>query len=280
MSSKKISIIVPVYNVEKYLDRCLNSIVAQSLKEIEIIIVNDCSPDNSLKIIEKYMKKDERITLINKIKNEGLTSARNSGLEIAQGKYILHIDGDDWIEQEYLKDMYKTAEKYKADIIVSNFYFDYENEKLIYQSDQYGVTGERIGNKNAIENLCYGSFPAIWNKLIKKEIYIKNNIKFPSGISIGEDLGTTVFLFYYSQKIIKLKKAYLHYIQNSNSLTKKYKYTALTDIYFVLNKIEDFFRDKNYDSFIKNIKFIHLTTWIFKIEPKYKDESYKKILSE
>ena len=113
MSSKKISIIVPVYNVEKYLDRCLNSIVAQSLKEIEIIIVNDCSPDNSLKIIEKYMKKDERITLINKIKNEGLTSARNSGLEIAQGKYILHIDGDDWIEQEYLKDMYKTAENIK-----------------------------------------------------------------------------------------------------------------------------------------------------------------------
>ena len=192
MSTKKISVIVPVYNIERYLNKCLNSIVAQSLKEIEIIIVNDCSLDNSLKIIERYMKKDKRIILINKIKNEGLTSARNSGLEIAQGKYILHIDGDDWIEQDYLKDMYETAEKYKADMVVSDFYFDYENEKLVYQSDQFGITGEKIENKNAIENLCYGSFPAIWNKLIKKEIYIKNNIKFPNGISIGEDLGTTV----------------------------------------------------------------------------------------
>lgn len=125
----KISVIVPVYNVEKYLDRCLKSIVTQSLKDIEIIIVNDCSPDNSLKIIKKYMEIDRRIILIDKIKNEGLTSARNSGLEIAQGEYILHIDSDDWIEQDYLKDMYELAIKYDADMVISDYYRDYDDGK-------------------------------------------------------------------------------------------------------------------------------------------------------
>ena len=109
MNKVKISVIVPVYNVEKYLRKCLDSITSQNLKEVEIIVVNDCSPDGSLKIIQEYIKKDKRITLVNKEKNEGLASARNSGLEIAKGEYILHIDSDDWIEQDYFKDMYELS---------------------------------------------------------------------------------------------------------------------------------------------------------------------------
>lgn len=276
MNNIKISVIVPVYNVEKYLDKCLNSIITQSLKEIEIIIVNDCSPDNSLEIIKKYMKFDKRIVLINKIKNEGLTSARNSGLETAQGEYILHIDSDDWIEQDYLKDMYETAIKYNADMVISNFYYDYEEKKITYRTDMNYKTGNILKNKEYIENGCF----AVWNKLIKKEVYTKNRIKFPEGISIGEDLLTTTILKYYSKKIIKLSKAYYHYIQNQNSMTKKPKYSALTDIYYILNKLEDFFKDKSYDSFLKKIVYNHLAFWIYKTEPNFDDKLYNEILDK
>lgn len=280
---KKISIIVPVYNTENYLDRCLKSIMNQSLKEIEIIVVNDCSPDNSLEIIKENMKIDKRIILINKCENEGLASARNSGLKISSGEYILHIDSDDWIEKDYLKDMYEIALQSNADMVITDFYIDYENVKIFYQIDQYEETGVLLENKKVIENLSIGekrSFPCIWNKLVKKEVYIKNNIQFPEGISIGEDLATTTFLLYFSKNIVKLKRAYLHYIQNPNSMTKEYKYSALTDIYFVLNKIERFFKDKNYDEFLEKLKYIHFSLWIFKVKPKYNDELYNKILNE
>lgn len=279
----KVSVIVPVYNTEKYLKRCLNSIINQSLKEIEIIVVNDCSPDNSLKIIEEYIRKDERIILINKNKNEGLTSARNSGLEISSGEYILHIDSDDWIEQDYLKNMYEIAKQSNSDMVIADFYFDYEKGKIFYQVDQYGETGTILEKKKVIENLIFNegkSFPSIWNKLVKRNIYIENNIRFPMNVSIGEDLATIIPLMYFSNKIIKLNSAYVHYIQNSNSMTKKYSYTALTDIYFVLNRIENFLKNKNYDEFIEKLKFYYLSLWIFRIKPQIKDELYDKILNE
>ena len=98
MKKIQISVIIPVYNTEKYLERCINSVVSQNFRDIEIIIINDYSEDDSLKIIDKYKNKDKRIKIINKIKNEGLSAARNSGIEIATGEYILHIDSDDWIE--------------------------------------------------------------------------------------------------------------------------------------------------------------------------------------
>lgn len=281
MDKIKISIIVPVYNVEKYLRRCIESIIYQSLKDIEILIVNDASPDNSLKIIQEYMKKDKRIILINKEKNEGLASARNSGLKIAKGEYILHIDSDDWIEQDYFKDIYDLAIKNKSDIVVSDFYTDYGGEKIIYRTDQYGKTGEELNKREVIENLGNrGSAYAVWNKLVKREIYENNKIKFLDGISAGDDLLVTPILFYNSNKIIKLSKAYLHYMQNPNSITKKPKYSALADIYYSVNKLEEFFKDKGYDYFLKDLRFGFLKSYIFKIKPNFEDELYKKILGE
>lgn len=282
MNEIKVSVIIPVYNTSLYLEKCLRTVMNQSLKEIEIICVNDGSTDNSLEILERLQKEDNRIIIINK-ENGGLTSARNAGLKIAKGKYIIHIDSDDWIEQNYLKDMYKIAIKYDADMIISDFYYEFQGKKVIYQVDQYGETGTILDTGKVIENLFLGEkrgFPAIWNKLVKKNIYTKNNISFPEGISIGEDLATTVFLIYFSNKIIKLNKAYLHYIQNSNGLSKNYNFYALLDIYYVLNKIENFFRDKDYDLLLKTLRFNHLSDWIFKIKPKYENDMYSKILLE
>ena len=281
MDNIKISIVVPVYNVEKYLEKCLESIRNQSLKEIEIIAVNDCSLDNSLEIIKKYIEKDKRIILIDKIKNEGVSEARNSGIKIAKGEYILCIDGDDWIEKDCLKEMYEIAEKNKAEIVISDFYFDYENGNIIYKIDQKSEGQIFLKKEEALKNIFSGKgFPSIWNKLIKREVYEKNNIKFPLNISIGEDLLTVLFLIHFSVKIVKLNKAYLHYIQNPKGATRKYKYKALEDIYYVLKKIEGLFKEEEYKKLVEKLKFFHLSIWIFRVKPKYNDKLYNKILTE
>lgn len=265
----KISVIVPVYNTEKYLQRCLKSIIEQNLEEIEIIIINDKSTDNSLKIIIEYMKLDSRIILINKEKNEGLSNARNNGIEIARGKYIVHIDSDDWIEQNYFKDLYETAMINHADIIISDYFKDFDDGRIFYKIDQN--KNKKIEKIQAIENIFIKNYPCIWSKLIKRELYIKNNIIHPSGISLGEDLAVVPKLFYYSDKIIKLNKAYLHYIQHNNSITKKKNLKKIFDIYSVLKELEKFFEDKNI--FLGNeFKFFQLNNLYFS---EYDLENYE-----
>ena len=128
MEEIKISIIVPVYNVEKHIEKCLDSILEQTLKEIELIVINDGSTDNSLKKIKKY-KEDKRIIIINK-KNEGLTKTRNIGFKIAKGKYIYNMDSDDYLESnKALEKLYNKIEKDDLDILVFDFYREYKNKK-------------------------------------------------------------------------------------------------------------------------------------------------------
>lgn len=277
----KISIIIPVYNTEKYLKRCLNSIINQNFKEIEIIIINDCSTDNSLEIIKKYIEIEKRIILINKEKNEGLSAARNSGIEIAKGEYILHIDSDDWIEQNYFKDMYKFAIKNKADIVISDYYEDYNNLDIRYIQGQKEINTIQINKLKVIENIfLFKGSTSVWNKLIKTELYRKNQIKHPQGISLGEDLAVIPKLIYYSQKIVKLNKAYYHYIQNPLSITKKYNKNKIYEIYEVLKINEKFFQNKKIDLPIELLKINHLTGWLFQVKYDFKDKKYIEILNE
>lgn len=218
--NRKISIIVPIYNTEKYLKKCLDSILKQSLKEIEVIAVNDGSLDNSLKILREYEKKDSRIIVIDK-ENGGLSSARNAGLEISSGEYILHIDSDDWIEQEYLKDMYDKAKKNNLDIVVSDIIWDFDNGKVEYKQDLPILENEEITGKKYLSLLYNGKiFPAVWNKLYKTKLYKDYKISHPVGISLGEDLATTPLLAAKAERIGKINKAYVHYIQNFESITK------------------------------------------------------------
>lgn len=278
---KKISVIVPVYNTEQYLKRCLDSIINQNFQDIEIIIVNDSSTDNSLEIINEYLKQDNRIILINKEKNEGLSAARNSGIEIAKGEYILHIDSDDWIEQNYFKEMYKFTIKNKADIVISDYYEDYDNKNIRYIQGQKEIYDIQINKFKAIENIfLFRGSTSVWNKLIKTELYKKNEITHPQGISLGEDLAVVPKLLYYSEKIIKLNKAYYHYIQNPLSITKKYNKNKIYEIYEVLKINEKFFQDKKTDLPIDLLKINHLTGWLFQVKYDFNDKKYIEILNE
>lgn len=184
----KISIIIPVYNAEKYLEQCLESVITQSLKEIEIICVNDGSTDNSLQILEKYSRKDNRIIIINQ-ENGGASKARNSALQIAKGEYCLNIDSDDWINEEYFKSLYNKAKSKNLDILISDMNFIELNNESIYQKDLKILDTDLISGKEYIQIFLKENFYGYtWNKLIKRELYTKNNIKYNEKIFMFEDV--------------------------------------------------------------------------------------------
>jgi len=210
----KVSIIIPAYNIEKYIEKCIKSAINQTIKDIEIIVVNDGSTDGTLEIINKFSKIDNRIKIINK-KNGGVSSARNIGFEISFGEYIQYIDGDDWIEQDACEILYDFAIKNDLDMVVSDFYYDDRNNLLKWNDIESNKFYTNIEYLNLL--LQDKSAPSIWNKFIKREIH--ENILFSEKYSYGEDLSTVAKLAYQSKKIGKLDKAFIHYIFNPNSIT-------------------------------------------------------------
>lgn len=189
----KISIIIPIYNVEKYLPECLDSIISQTFSDIEIICINDGSTDDSLKILQDYKKKDNRIIIIDK-QNEGSGIARNIGLKKALGEYICFIDSDDWLENSTsLEKMYNAAEKDCLDILIFGGYSCYEKYgKLIKWKGKYRLKSLNkkyfknvFGAKNIKKDIF--KFPTTaWTKLYSREFLIKNEIKFQP-IKVGQD---------------------------------------------------------------------------------------------
>ena len=233
MEKIKINVIIPVYNTEKFLERCLNSVLNQTLRDIEIIVVNDGSTDNSLEIIKKIKETDARIILINK-ENEGLTKTRNRGLEIASGKYTYNLDSDDYLEEDTMfEELYNKCENDNLDIVVFDYYNDFgERKEYIKNID---ISDNSLVNKGKyVESLLKsGAGTSIWGKLIKKEIFIKNNIKFPENIFMGEDLLTSLKLLFFSKKIGKLNKAFYNYVQHENQGTKIIKLEEMSSNIFL-----------------------------------------------
>lgn len=193
----KVSVIIPVYNAEKYLKECLDSVINQTLKEIEIICINDCSTDSSLKILEEYAKKDNRIKIFNTEKSSGgPATGRNIGIEKSIGEYIGFIDNDDYIDKRFYEELYKTAKKYDADIVNNLNIIDY------YENGKYEKNWCHINNYTKKQKLEYeiilnkkdfmkhGKFfftYYVWNKLYKRSFIIDNNIKFIVFPNIGDD---------------------------------------------------------------------------------------------
>lgn len=174
MNEIKISVIIPVYNTGKFLTKCLESIMNQNFKDIEILVVNDGSTDNSLEILKRFSRQDKRIVIINK-ENGGSSSARNTALKIAKGKYCLNIDSDDWIEQGYFKALYERAEKDDLDITISNVKMNFTLEGKIKNRVDLDISEKIIiNNKEYLKKLYTSNFLGYTvNKLIKKELYIK-----------------------------------------------------------------------------------------------------------
>ena len=176
-----VTVIMPVYNTEKYLEKAVCSILSQTFSDFEFIIINNGSTDGAGKIINRLAKKDNRIKVITNAKNKLISDARNSAIELAQGKYICFVDSDDWIEDSMLEDMVCTAEKFSADLVISGFYMEY------FQQGKYScfpvIAEEKTYSKESFKKDAYillnKTLLAVpWNKLYKLEHITKNNIKF------------------------------------------------------------------------------------------------------
>lgn len=285
----KVSVIIPVYNVEEYIEKCIKSIINQSLKEIEIILINDGSPDNSQNIIDLYQKKDNRIISIIK-KNGGQGSARNEGLRIARGEYIVFVDSDDWIDEKMLEVLYNKAKQDNCDIVVSNAYKVYGNRKVKY--DMIMTSGE-----NDIDTyMLNGTGPLA--KLIKRDLIIDNKLFFPEKI-IYEDYACIPLYGLFAKKISYVNKYFYYYLIRENStMTQNFnlkfydilkaseilynKSSAISENYkevFEFLIVENLLRDTYFRlKDIKESKYLLLKArdYIEKIYPKFLKNKYIK----
>lgn len=210
----KVSIIVAAYNIEKYIYKCIDSIKNQTFKDIEIIIVNDGSTDKTLNIINNVALEDNRIKIIDK-ENEGSIEARKSGLNIANGEYILFVDGDDWLELDTLEKLYNNAINNNSDIVIYNAYNSYDDNKIKLNIFNKG------SNDDCIKDLFLGNIaPCLWSKFIKLEYIRNNHIEFANNISYAEDLATSASLFIYNPRISYINDYLYNYYQRQESITK------------------------------------------------------------
>lgn len=277
----KISVMVPIYNTSQYLEKCLKSIISQSLKEIEIICVNDGSTDNSLEILEEFAKEDKRIIIVNK-KNGGLTSARNAALKIARGKYCLNIDSDDWIEQEYFKDMYEKAEQDNLDILITNIIFDYPSKKSILNDLELDENTIIFGKEYMKIFFSNNKNGFTWNKLLKRELYFENKLQYNEKIFLLEDLELIGRIGYFSKRVGKLNKAYYHYMQRESNGSQKVKLKNLMDRIEAYRSLIEFYKKYNEEEIVKEIKKERDIALISEIVGKdfYKLDGYDEVLEK
>lgn len=241
----KISIIVPVYNVEGYLRKCVNSILNQTIKNIEIILVNDGSKDNSGDICDEYKKKDNRVVVIHK-ENGGLSSARNAGLEIATGELIGFIDSDDWIEPDYFQILYEGLIKNNADISVMKLIYITNHEKIEFNTEKKEKWVELTRHK-AIESFFSNNFieNSACNKLYRSNLF--EGIRYPEGM-LMEDKATTYKLIHKANLVVvNLSKKYHYYLRNDSIMQCEFNKRKFHSLEIHMEQIE--FVDVNYPEF-------------------------------
>jgi len=259
----KISIIVPVYNVEKFIGKCVRSLFEQTYSYIEYIFVDDCSLDKSINILEaileEYPNRKEQTRIIRHEENKGLPSARNSGLKLATGEYIFHCDSDDYLDINAIKLLLEEVEKNNADVVWCDWYLSFKkNERYMHQKpNKTGI----ISGLEVIKLILGGKIRHnVWNKLVKRELYIKNNICFPDNYGMGEDV-TMIKLFAFTDRVCYLPKALYHYVQiNENAFTHKTTEKHLEELKYNIDHINSFLKSK-YDEDINDyICFFKLNT--------------------
>ena len=273
---EKISIIVPVYNVEKYLEKCLKSIISQTYKNLEIIVVNDGSIDNSLEICKKFEKIDKRIKVIDK-ENGGLSDARNAGLKIATGDYIGFVDSDDYIAEDMFETLGKLLKEHNAEISIVSYYEMMDNRLLDVQKDG---TLDIMNKEEAIKELLIDKKiqSYAWNKLFKKEIF--EGIIFPTGKNF-EDIATTLLLFEKADKIVRLEEPKYFYLRRNDSIVGIRNYKTYLDYIEVIIDKYNYLKGKypsieEYNEYNLIINII----WVYTIIVRFEIEGLEEKIDE
>lgn len=263
----KISVIIPVYNVEKYLNRCVDSILNQSLQDFEIILVNDGSTDSSPKICDEYVQQDERIRVIHK-QNARVAAARNDGIKTAKGEFISLIDSDDWIEPTMLEEMYSTATQFGCDFVMCDF--TKKGKEVEYTVSQPISEGfynrERIEKELfkcliMFENIEFPPTISNWTCLFNREFLINKELYYDEDIHYCEDSIFGSQVMYNANRFYYLKGKYFYnYFYNPNSTTSKYN-SKKWDSYLKINeRLEEYFKNNDFDfSYQLKINMLYFT---------------------
>lgn len=276
----KVSIIIPAYNIEKYIERSILSCIQQSFKNIEIIVINDASTDNTLQIINKMKVKDNRIKVINKKKNQGCIEARKSGFEIAKGEYIMFVDGDDYIDDiEAIDILYKNAKKKNYDIVCYKFFVEDKSDKVKAWKTEFIFNDD----DNMLDLLFQRKINySLWSKFIRKEFIKENRIEFPRNFSYGEDVAFSYSLAMYNPRFIILNEYLYNYCRRSDSLDssineKTYEITkALQFIKEQLQKNNLYYKYKEEFDYLSFIQAYYIRKdYIFRNKNKISKDIYK-----
>jgi len=222
----KVSIIIPVYGVEMYIERCARSLLKQTLDDIEYLFVDDCSPDNSVEILKQILEdfpfRKKQVKIHKMEKNSGQALVRQWGMKNATGEYVIHCDGDDWVDVDMYKVMYEEAKNKKADVVVCDYCIASDNGK------NYVVRGcHATENEEFVENLLLQRDSwSLCNKLFKRTTYSNKPISYPIG-AMGEDMVICLQLLLNSKKLVYVNKPFYYYYTNTNSITKKQSKDAI-----------------------------------------------------
>lgn len=251
----KVSVIIPIYNVSEYLKNCLDSIINQTLREIEIICIDDCSTDDSLYIAEEYLKKDNRIKILKHVVNKGLGPARNTGLKEANGEYISFVDSDDFVDIKFLEILYNTAKKYDSDISMTRNYIEYNKD---YKASNKKIKFKSYSEKGSL-NTYYYSPKNVWTKLYRRQFLLDKNIFFMDIKYGAEDTDFNLRVFLNEPYVSFNNKALYYYRIRNDSLS------SLVGIKLesAVNGIKQMENSINYckNNFIDSLPQIYLMTF-------------------
>ena len=231
-----VSVIVPIYKIPEYLSCCIDSILAQTYPDFELILVDDGSPDNCGRICDDYAKRDNRIKVVHKV-NGGLTSARNAGLEVAKGEWIMHVDGDDWIEPDMIESLIEAAQITGADMVIGDF-VKYGpsagyNKLPTWSSDK----------KKSMTNYIAYVMTTIWGSITKRSLYADHSLKSPDGISYCEDFHLIVRLCHFANKIVNVHRPFYHYRYRPTSIMSNMNGKTEADEQWVYQDTIRFFKE-------------------------------------
>lgn len=252
-----VSVIVPVYKVEAFIGKCIRSLMEQTLQETEFIIVDDSSPDNSISVVQTvihdYPERRKQVRFIRHEVNMGLPAARNSGLALASGEYVFHCDSDDFVEPAMLEQMYKTAKDADADIVWCDWMLSFGQNERYMKQPSYATSVEAL--KSMLSGIMKYN---VWNKLVRRRLYLDNKIVFPAGYGMGEDM-TMIRLFACAQKVVYVPNAFYHYVKlNTSAFSKTYSERHLKELRRNTDETLSFLKNRYGDALAQDMEFFKL----------------------
>ena len=239
----KVSVIIPVYRVEKFIEKCAASLFSQTLDDVEFIFVDDASPDNSMavlkKCIQQYPQRKAQIRMLVHKENKGLPAARNTGLAAASGEYVFHCDSDDFVEPDMLETLYDEAKKKDADIVWCDWYLSFEHNERYMKQPDYATPMEAL--KAMLAGLMKFN---VWNKLVRRRLHVDNQIAFPAGYAMGEDM-TMMLLFAVAGRVAYIPQAFYHYVKlNTEAYSQNFSLNHLESVKHNIRTVELFLHSR------------------------------------